>query len=453
MYPYPIIVSVVAIIALVMCDVNMSRRLRQALSSSAAIVHEQRARHHTIKGDSNAKQTHYRRAAERWEEAGQRGRAARNWATWYMNKGEFLVAADRFAEALAHHPADAEPDYRPRLLVQQMLALGQAGRYSTSLTVAQEVVAENAAGVVGAVAFRMVAMSFGRVGLFAEAEKQLQEAAGRDKTPAEEAATLGVRCLILQFRGHVGEILSLCQAHIASANHISSQIFSYYGIALSGTGRHDEAVVAFERAIVQAPITEPMTSEIMIAIHCCSLARARIDSQQYAIAEDLLVEVTGKHLPPLLHRFHIPSLRLLNASLAGAVHPETVVSQAETFLTVLDEEMVTFSNPTDALRRYSDTLFYVARALFAACDVEGCQHLLQRFAGTDALSPGMTPTWHFWRGRCEEAEGNLDAAIAEYEAATHTAPDSSLRYVVEAEERLSALRGRDRDVKCPQRER
>ena len=93
------------------------------MTTSAAQAHEHLARHYMIKGDFTAKQTHYRRAAERRSEAGERGRAARNWGQWYQNNGEYLVAAERFAEALAHPPADAEADYRQRLLVERLLIL------------------------------------------------------------------------------------------------------------------------------------------------------------------------------------------------------------------------------------------------------------------------------------------------------------------------------------------
>ncbi len=409
------------------------------MMSRIANAHDQLARYYTIKGDPAFAQTYCRRAAERWGEAGDRGRAARSWGIWHANNGEHLVAAERFAEALAHPPANAEAEYRLRLLVQRLITLREAGHSSPSLAVAREVATENAADVVGVVAYQLIAMAFGRVGLFEEADKQLLEAASRDKSPAEEAAIICTRGLILLWQGRLSEILSLCEVHIATAAPVSPRVLSHYASALAETGRFESSAVAYQQAIVQTPVTEPMDKELMIAIKRCGLAMVRIELRQFADAEALLRQAEEGHPSPRLRRFAVPSIRLLIASLTRVVAPQNVISDVGELLNAVEAEMITFPNQTDALWYFDDDLFHLARALFYVGDVDGCRRLLQRFDVANGLSPVMMPMWHYWRGRCHEETGYWDAAITEYGAAVRVAVDPLARHAVAAGERLSRL--------------
>jgi tetratricopeptide (TPR) repeat protein len=414
-------------------------------ASSAANAHDELARYATVQGDFAGKQRHYRRAAALWSEAGQIGYAARSLGNWHQNNGEPLLAADRFCEALDHPPATPDPGYRPTLLVQRMLSLWQASWYSSALAVAREIVSENCLESVGAPGYRMTALAFARLEHFAEGEGILEQAdLLYDRSLAEKAHTTGIWCLTRLYQGRFREIIAICEEHrrqCDDANEpMSAQVLMHYAMGLSSMGRFEDADQAYRFAIEQAPITEKMSEATTVALLRCGLASICLERRDYADALSLLQAAEPESVVIPLLRFHVPAARLHARAIGGQLTPDTIRREALEQLRILSEKMDTFPNPTDAKRYYSEVLFHLVRVQLIAGDHLGASRVLDRFTSGDALSPGMTAIWHYWRGRCHEAEGESEQAKTNYETAI-AAGEPGSRYVTESEERLSGLGG------------
>ncbi|MBC8134703.1 MAG: tetratricopeptide repeat protein [Fibrella sp.] len=411
-------------------------------ANSAGDAHYQLARYCLTRGDVQAKQDHYRRAAEWYNQAGQRGYAARAYADWHQGNGDHLLAAERFDEALNYPPDNADAGYRPILLVKHALSLWQAGHFSASLAAARQIVSENAMETVGSSGYRVCALAWGRLGLFAEAEGFLIEAGKRDVTIADRGQTLGTRCVILHHQGRLREIVARCEAHrndaVTAAELFGAQVLTHYANALSATGRFDESERAYRLAIEQAPITDKMTESTTLALLRCGLANVQLERGDYEDAVSLLRDAEEEAKRVHILRFYIPALRLLAETVGESITSDVTKTRAAGHLTPIAQAMNAFPNPTDAKRYYADVLSYLARALLAAGDSGGALQILEQFSTGDALTPGMLPHWHYWRGRCHEANNEPGAARQEYLAAVESG-DPESRYVAGSRERLSGL--------------
>ncbi|MBC8142744.1 MAG: tetratricopeptide repeat protein [Armatimonadetes bacterium] len=409
-----------------------------------ADFHDARARHFTRQGNVAEKQKHYRRAAELWEIAGERGLAARALANWHNNNGDYLVAAEKYGEALANAPGFAGSKHRSLLLMQRMLSLWQAGRYEAANVAARAVASENAAEGSGAIGYRMLALAFGRVGQFVEAERFIEEAAKREQTPIEAGRTLAVRYLFKTYQGRFAEIIKRCESDEAGTE-ASAQVLQNYAGALSAVARFDEAAEVYRAGIIQAPTSDKMTATTTVALLQIGLALVELERGNHAEARALL-ETAAPLLESLpLMGYYLPAVRVLSDALSGNDASDALRARILAERGRVREAMETYPDPADGKRHYNEILIHLSRALLAVGEPEQALQTLEPLATDNALLPGSLPTWHFWRGRVLEASGNTNAARREYNRVIEIGEPEN-RYVKDARTWLAAFAGNAPDA-------
>ena len=382
-------------------------------------------------------------AALWWEKLGERGRAAQAWGDHHEAKGEYLLAAARYEEAVAHPPASDEKGFRAVSLLKRMLALFLAGHYSTALTAARQIVSEETTDTIkDGLAYRVLAFVYGRVRWFAEAERALDEAGRRDQTAQDISETLALRCLLLLHQGYSSKVVASVFPQVDRSSMPPARLVFWLAAALDELGDFDESEAALRSVIDLVALTE---DDPLLPVSSFQYALALVHINQNRFAEALAMLDVAE--PSILIQKHERSrrealaVRLRAETLAGMCEPDATRERANELLREIVAHLPSFPNEYDALRYWDETLLYLAETLFYAGDAAGAFAILERFAGRDALRPIHLPRWHYWRGRCQEKLGDLPAARAEYEAVINTAVDPRARYVRLARERPAGAGG------------
>lgn len=412
------------------------------ISRVRAALHDAQAQYFTREGNAAAKQKHYRRAADLWKDAGERGLASRSLGNSHLLSGDcslFTDAAECYAEALAHPPRRPGVYFRPILLLQRTFALYGACYYWAAFDVACDIVAEDAAENMGAVGYRMLARVFGRAGQFAEAEDFVAVAAKHSRTPTEIAETFEVSCLIKAYQGRFTEVVTIFENRRADTKP-STQTIIYYADALSVIARFDEAASAYRSAIAQALVTQPATATLTVAFLQAELARLEAERRNHAEAHALLgVAAPALNDTPTLG-LYLSAVRLFNDALSGHDTSDTLQTRIQAEHHRVQEAISSFPERTDGLRVHCVALTLIARACFASGNSAECLRTLELLAVGNVLLPGALPAWHFWHGRAYEALGDTNAARREYESAISSGEPEN-RYVKDARRWLAGLSG------------
>ena len=410
-------------------------------TTQVAIAHDEIARYHTIVGNIEAKQEHYLRAAEAWHAGDKRAYAARAYGHYHSNRGENLVAAERYAEAFAHAPADADPAFRWQMLLQQAMCLFSVGHYSASLAVMRRVVADYTPDAIGSVGCQAAAFVFARNDYFDEARGWLTAAEARNEAVQDIAHTVNTWGLVLLYEGKYADSLARCDDYRASTaaknEPVSAQVLMSYGNALSVVGRFGDAIAAHELAIQNAPVTDTAAQLSNIACHHLALAIAHGEQGEYERGLAHLRDAGRNEQIACSLAHYFPAICLHLETRAGTVSPDAARTDAHRQLDALRNAASAFPTPTDARRFYADTVAELARTLLIAGFPGDALTALAWLTEDGATaSPGALPQWLYWRGRCHEAMDDAVAARHDYEAVVELA-EPGTRHATDAAERLA----------------
>ena len=189
--------------------------------------------------------------------------------------------------------------------------------------------------------------------------------------------------------------------------------------------------------IVQAPVSDPAMATISLALRQIGLAMVEMERGNHAEARALLETAAPalQNVPKI--GYFIPAVRVYSDALSGFDTPDALQARIHAERQRVAEAMAIYPDPTDGKRHYGEILLFLAQAFFAAGNPAECLQTLEPLATGDAVSPGMLPRWHFWRGRAYEATGDTPAARREYENAIRIGEPEN-RYVRDAQKRLAA---------------